>query len=100
MTKARASLGSARMAMIVLTIVASLHAQQAAPARTQARPPLTAQDYLDIQQLVARYAYAMDSGADNGFAYADLFTPDGEFVAPGGTIRGREALAEIGRAHV
>jgi hypothetical protein len=69
-----------------------------ASPRAQIAAKLTAQDYLDIQQLVARYAYAMDSGADNGFAYADLFTADGEFVSPSGTIKGREALAEAGRA--
>jgi SnoaL-like domain len=96
--RAKLSLGSAVMATIVLAIVASIHAQQAAPTRTQAGTPLTAQDFLDIQQLVARYAYAMDSGADNGFAYADLFTLDGEFVSPTGTIKGREALAAAGRS--
>jgi len=66
--------------------------------RAQNAAKLSAQDYLDIQQLVARYAYAMDSGSDNGFAYADLFTADGEFVSPAGTIKGREALAEAGRS--
>ena len=35
---------------------------------------LTAQDYVDIQQLAARYSHALDTGADNGYAYADLFT--------------------------
>ena len=54
---------------------------------------LTAADYVEIQQLVARYAYAVDTHADNGYAYADLFTPDGVF----GKTRGREALAELAR---
>ena len=27
----------------------------------------------------ARYGYAVDTHADNGYAYADLFTPDGVF---------------------
>lgn len=55
---------------------------------------LTAADYIEIQQLVARYGYAVDTHADNGYAYADLFTPDGVF----GKTRGREALAELARA--
>src|SRR5207244_2064064 len=96
--KARWSLHLAGTAMIVVAFVTSSHAQQATRAPTAERTQLTAQDYLDIQQLVARYAHAMDSGADNGFAYADLFTLDGEFVSPTGTIRGREALAEAGRS--
>jgi len=40
---------------------------------------LTPQDYIDIQQLVAKYPYALDGGLENGKAYADLFTDDGEF---------------------
>ena len=48
---------------------------------------------LEIQQLVARYGYAVDTHADNGYAYADLFTPDGVF----GKTKGREALAELAR---
>ena len=60
--------------------------------------PLTPQDHLDIQQLVARYAYAMDTGADNGNAYADLFATDGEFVSTTGTAtQGHDALAALGR---
>ena len=55
---------------------------------------LTAADYVEIQQLVARYAYAVDTHADNGYGYADLFAPDGVF---GGTTKGRDALANLAR---
>ena len=58
---------------------------------------LTPQDHLDIEQLVARYAYAYDTGADNCFAFADLFTTDGEFAGTRGHAKGREALAEYCR---
>ena len=54
---------------------------------------LSAMDYIEIQQLVAKYAYALDTHGDNGFMYADLFTPDGTF----GDTRGREALAMVAR---
>lgn len=61
---------------------------------------LTALDYIEIQQLVSKYALAIDTCSNNGYDYADLFTADGEFVPvingealPG--IRGREALAEV-----
>jgi hypothetical protein len=40
----------------------------------------------------------MDTGADNGNAYADLFAADGEFVGPAGlATRGHDALAALGR---
>jgi hypothetical protein len=58
---------------------------------------LTAQDRLDIQILVSKYAYALDTGADNGYMYADLFAPDGEFVGENGSTKGRDALAGLGR---
>ena len=78
---------------IALAVGGSAHAQKTANG-----PALTPQDYLDIQQLVARYAHAMDTGADNGNAYADLFAADGEFVAPTGeATRGHDALAALGR---
>ncbi len=60
---------------------------------------LTALDYFQIQQLVAKYARAIDTCSNSGYDYADLFTPDG-FFAPsmGGKVlmkfQGRERLAE------
>jgi hypothetical protein len=65
-----------------------------APAPMQ----LTALDYIQIQQLVARYAQAIDTCSNSGYDYADLFTEDG-FFAPftngeiGKKSQGREALA-------
>lgn len=61
---------------------------------------LTALDYLEIQQLVAKYARAIDTCSNNGYDYADLFTLDGAFVPsfegkPLPAIQGRERLAEI-----
>jgi hypothetical protein len=56
---------------------------------------LTAMDYVEIRQLVNRYAFALDTGADNGYDYADLFTADGEFIRP--YAKGREQLAALAR---
>ena len=74
------------------------------PARAESGT-LSALDYQEITQLINRYAYAIDTCADNGYAYADLFTPDGVFVdknsdagfSQGGRVlaQGREALAEL-----
>lgn len=47
---------------------------------------LTAQDYVDIQQLYARYNEAIDGG--NAEAYAATFVPDGVF----NTFTGKDAL--------
>jgi hypothetical protein len=62
---------------------------------------LTALDYAEIQQLVARYAFAVDKCTNSGYDYADLYTPDGVFgVAdengPISRLRfeGRERLAQ------
>jgi SnoaL-like domain len=49
--------------------------------------PLTAQDYVEIQQLYAKYNHAIDNG--NAEEWADTFTPDGVF---NGRFTGREAL--------
>ena len=53
--------------------------------------PLSAQDILEIQQLGAKYAYGLDTGADQGYYYANVFTVDGTF----GNRKGREALAAV-----
>ena len=78
----------------VLTLV-PLQAQQRSTTSTKAFT-LTALDYLEIQQLVARYAYALDSGADNGYMYANLFASDGAFLQRNGQgVTGRDALAAL-----
>jgi len=66
-------------------------------ALSSGKGQLTPMDRLEIQQLVSKYAYALDTGADNGNMYADLFAPDGEFVGANGTTKGRDKLAELGR---
>ena len=43
-------------------------------------PALTALDYAEIQQLAARYGHAIDTCANNGYDYADLYTPGGTFT--------------------
>src|SRR5215207_6492257 len=75
----------------------SLRAQQ--PASPAAPTSLTALDYFEIGQLVARYVRAIDTCSNNGYDYADLFTADG-FFAPsqngvaGTRFQGRERLAD------
>jgi len=64
--------------------------------------PLTPMDRIQIQQLIARYAYALDTGGRNGYDYADLFAPDGVFVGmnqgeTGRLYRGRDTLAALAR---
>jgi hypothetical protein len=57
---------------------------------------LTAEDYFEIQQLVARYAHAIDTCSNNGYDYADLYVPDGEYSNSRSKTkwRGRDRLAE------
>jgi hypothetical protein len=68
-------------------------------------PSLTALDYHEITQLINRYAYGIDTCANNGYDYANVFTEDGVFIdnnsdagfAAGGRVlaEGRDALAEL-----
>src|SRR6186713_232905 len=91
-----------RLVFVVLIVVCAVTSRAAG---TQAPPAsatreLTALDYIEIQQLVAKYARAIDTCSNNGYDYADLFTPDGAFIPsfdgkPGSPIQGRERLAEV-----
>lgn len=59
---------------------------------------LTAEDRLEIQELLHRYMFILDAGENhgNGYGYADLYTEDGTF---GTRPPGRESLAAAaGRA--
>jgi hypothetical protein len=68
-------------------------------SQSGAAPPLTALDRIEIEQLALRYTYGLDTAADNGYMYADVFTPDGEFVGRQVPLtQGREALARVARS--
>ena len=96
--------------VIVLALVWTLHvvsgqgsqgARSRAAATAVGKPAasftgLTAADYVEFRQLVARYAYAVDTRADNGNVYASLFAPDGAFADRiGRETKGRDALAPL-----
>jgi actinorhodin biosynthesis protein ActVIA len=74
----------------------------ALPLCASAQEPmkLTALDYIEIQQLVAKYARAIDTCSNNGYDYADLYTADGIFLPmvngrSTAGIQGRERLAAV-----
>jgi SnoaL-like protein len=85
---ARVGVGAA---MVVVSLVA-LSGQVKPAGKPTALTPM---DYIEIQQLVNRYAFALDSGSNNGYDYADLFAADGEFMRP--YAKGREQLAALAR---
>ena len=62
-----------QLAAAALLVVAGI------PAHAQQGGKLSTQDYIDIQQLAARYAFLIDTCTNGGNDFADLFTPDGEF---------------------
>lgn len=58
---------------------------------------LTALDYQEITQLINRYAYGIDTCANEGFDYANVFTEDGTFTdnnSDGGFAAGGRVLAQ------
>ena len=61
------------VALGVIIQTSAIDAQQ--PANPTAE--LTPMDIIEIQQLAIRYAYGLDTAADNGNMYANVFTPDG-----------------------
>lgn len=84
---------------LALALALAACGRSAAPPSERAAA-LTAQDYAEIQQLSARYAFAIDTCTNSGYDYADLYVDDGQFSVSegwgdvGGVLaRGREALA-------
>jgi hypothetical protein len=78
------------VALAALAGVTSGQVKSTAKAMT-----LTPMDYIEIRQLVNRYAFALDTGSSNGYDYADLFAADGESMRP---IRERARAACGARA--
>ena len=87
---------------VLLAAVTAL--SPAAAAEAGAAPKLTADDYIEIQQLYANYAQALDRG--EGERFASTFVLDGEFTGGRGPgrggearnpIKGKDALLQMGR---
>lgn len=90
---------SLALVLLLFVVVTAGRAQTSADA---ADPALGTRDYLEIEQLVYEHGWALDSGENDGFAYADLYTADGTFTdtsqGPNGrTYQGRENLAALAR---
>src|SRR5262244_1676167 len=83
------------LALGMMAWSAGLGAQQKGASGTGKPMTLTPLDYVEIRQLVNRYAFAVDTGSNNGYDYADLFAADGEFMRP--YAKGREQLAALAR---
>jgi hypothetical protein len=60
---------------------------------------LAPEDYVEIQQVVAAYPFALDTGADHGSMFANLFTPDGAFVSGDMKIQGTDKLKDFAYGH-
>ena len=90
---------------VALATLANAQAPQSGAGGSAKPMTLTTQDYIDIQQLVSRYAYAIDNCTNNGYDYADLFAEDGWFAAtrtgrpPASPQGGRERLAAAARGN-
>ena len=84
----------AMMAACVAFAIVVVQAQTKQSLWTGEFGSLTPQDYMEIQQLVARYPYAYDRGTRHGKDYAALFTTDGVFEGNGKYLKGRDALAK------
>jgi hypothetical protein len=94
----------AGLSLALIAAVWMLGEQRRASA-AESTKALTALDYAEIGQLANRYGQAIDTCSNNGYDYADLYTPDGVFIdkitpdgfAKGGVVlaKGREQLAEV-----
>lgn len=101
MMRTRIGLLAAVAGMALLALAVEARPKDAAKGPAQA-PTLTTMDYIEIEQLVRKYGWALDSGENYGYAYADLYTPDAIFVGTnqgpdGRSYQGREALAALAR---
>ncbi len=101
------SIGIRSLVPVAVAVVAAFLVGRMADSGSAAAQPgaLSALDYQEITQLINRYAYGIDTCANNGYDYANLFASDGVFIdrnsdagfAAGGRVlaQGREALATL-----
>jgi len=84
-----------RLLLCVAAIAGAAQAQS--PTNSAAKvKQLTALDYMEIQQLNYKYAFALDTCSHHGEDYANLYTDDGVFVVGlnGMEYRGHAKLVE------
>jgi ketosteroid isomerase-like protein len=62
-----------------IAVLAALSIAMPVPGQEKVKP-LTALDYIEIQQLNYKYAFALDNCSHQGEDYANLYTDDGVFV--------------------
>ena len=70
------------------------------PVQAQSPKPLTALDYVEIQQLVNRLNFALDYCGNGGRDFADLFADGGQYIVDQGdgkprVSQGAEQLAKL-----
>jgi hypothetical protein len=99
MNKTRSILGLAALAALC---VAAFNGVVRSSAAQNAAKPLTAQDLLDIRQLIDGYSHILDNCTNNGNDYANLYTDDATFGVSQEWgkakiwFRGREQLRRAG----
>ena len=100
MNKTKSILGVAALAAVSWVGVNSISITSEAQGSAKT---LTAQDLLDIRQLIEGYSQILDNCTNNGNTYADLFTDDATFGVSSqwGSdakiwFRGREQLRTAG----
>src|SRR5215470_2237444 len=77
-----------RSFFLAAVLLVAVTLRPVAAAETGTAPKLTADDYIEIQQLYAAYAHALDKG--EGERFASTFVLDGEFTGGRGPGRGGE----------
>ena len=91
------------IAGLAVVVAAGLYLQQTdaeaiAEEAVEGNMALTTADYVEIRNLYAKYNHYVDTGKDEGWAYANLWTEDGTFhinLAPSRIVQGADALAEL-----
>jgi uncharacterized protein (TIGR02246 family) len=78
---------------VLVTLVFSAGAVSTAQKPSDDQVLREARDRAEIEDLMWRYARALDTG--NGEAYAAVYTPDGQFGTGANATKGREALMKL-----
>ena len=81
-------------------VVSAIACAASVAAQIPRQPTPGGADYYEIMELNARFCHALDSGADQGRMFANLFIPNGVYVdAAGQPTRGSDGLAGLALAY-